>query len=292
MLYDVEIITWLRREHHILGVLIGTLPQVPSQNVFLGLPVELMPEEARLLVEKGLGYIVHDPDWHKASMKSLDASLVQTYKQHLQQKGQDAFQSSQTHKEQRTQAAIRKLYLDDAAKKTASAAFPSSEKSGKPEKPVPSDEAETICEVDNLKPAASDMVLRSAGPEWAVSPAATYPPLPAPQAPEETYVPVVDESQYALFKHLNDEGYYVSPGLRFGCQYMAYPGDPLRFHSHFLAVSANLDEELDLLDIIGGGRLGTGVKKGFVLGGIDIESRQDKEVDSPIKAFSLEWAGM
>lgn len=36
------------------GCLIGTLPQVPQQNVFLGLPLELMIEEAALLLEKGM----------------------------------------------------------------------------------------------------------------------------------------------------------------------------------------------------------------------------------------------
>jgi len=47
----------------------------------------------------------------------------------------------------------------------------------------------------------------------------------------------------------------MTPGLRFGCHYTVYPGDPLRFHSHFLATGADWDEEFDLLDIVGGGRL-------------------------------------
>lgn len=31
----------------------GTLPQVAQQNVFLGLPLQLLPQEVVLLVEKG-----------------------------------------------------------------------------------------------------------------------------------------------------------------------------------------------------------------------------------------------
>lgn len=41
----------LRVEHHICGVLSGTLPQVGQQNVFLGLPLMLLPEEIVLLVK-------------------------------------------------------------------------------------------------------------------------------------------------------------------------------------------------------------------------------------------------
>ncbi|KAI5289825.1 tRNA-splicing endonuclease subunit [Ascosphaera acerosa] len=51
LLFSADAAAYLRREHHICGVLSGTLPQVPQQNVFLGLPLQLMPEEARLLVD-------------------------------------------------------------------------------------------------------------------------------------------------------------------------------------------------------------------------------------------------
>lgn len=43
-------IQYLRVQHHIVGSLQGTLPQVTQQNVFLGLPLVLLPEEAVLLV--------------------------------------------------------------------------------------------------------------------------------------------------------------------------------------------------------------------------------------------------
>ena len=42
----------LRADHHICGVLTGTLPHLSQQNVFLGAPLLLMPEEVVLLVDK------------------------------------------------------------------------------------------------------------------------------------------------------------------------------------------------------------------------------------------------
>lgn len=43
----------LRVKHHIAGLNTGTLPGVSQQNVFLGLPNVLMPEEVVLLVQEG-----------------------------------------------------------------------------------------------------------------------------------------------------------------------------------------------------------------------------------------------
>jgi tRNA splicing endonuclease len=71
-------------------------------------------------------------------------------------------------------------------------------------------------------------------------------------------------------------------------------GDPLRFHSHFLAVGHDWDEEIDLLDIVGGGRLGTGVKKGYLIGGVDPdkESVEADDQHGNVRAFCIEWAAM
>jgi tRNA-splicing endonuclease subunit Sen34 len=99
---------------------------------------------------------------------------------------------------------------------------------------------------------------------------------------------------------MHSKGYFSTPGLRFGCQYTIYPGDPLRFHSHFLATGLDWNEEFDLLDLVGGGRLGTGVKKSYLFGGEDPSvkeaernSEQGKqEFVESVRAFSLEWAGM
>jgi tRNA-splicing endonuclease subunit Sen34 len=82
----------------------------------------------------------------------------------------------------------------------------------------------------------------------------------------------------------------MTPGLRFGCQYTAYPGDPLRYHSHFLAASKGWDEPFDLLDILGGGRLGTRVKKGYLLGGVEPPSGQDEE--AKVRTYCIEWVAM
>jgi len=43
----------IRAEYRVCGTLLGTLPHLSQQNVFLGVPLVLQPEEAVLLVDKG-----------------------------------------------------------------------------------------------------------------------------------------------------------------------------------------------------------------------------------------------
>jgi tRNA-splicing endonuclease subunit Sen34 len=43
----------LREEWRIVGSLVGALSRFPRQNNHLGLPLQLMPEETTLLLEKG-----------------------------------------------------------------------------------------------------------------------------------------------------------------------------------------------------------------------------------------------
>lgn len=50
---DVIDVRLLRESHNVCGLLLGTLPQVAQQNVFLGLPLQLAPEELASLLENG-----------------------------------------------------------------------------------------------------------------------------------------------------------------------------------------------------------------------------------------------
>ncbi|KAK6465299.1 hypothetical protein DFJ63DRAFT_283242 [Scheffersomyces coipomensis] len=100
---------------------------------------------------------------------------------------------------------------------------------------------------------------------------------------------------YHNYKYFKELKYFVSPGLKFGGDFVLYPSDPLRFHSHSV-VKLN---SINLNDIVVGGRLSTGVKKNFVV----IEDKDsDDKVDDDISidklftsssqtVFSIEWAG-
>jgi hypothetical protein len=127
-------------------------------------------------------------------------------------------------------------------------------------------------------------------PRQYITPTTSHPPLPTPPPSSAAPLPVVPKS-YPLFRYLHSRGFFHMPGMRFGCNYSVYPGDPLRYHSHFLATGLGWDEKFALLDVVGGGRLGTGTKKAYMIGGEEPAAMQGAEKDS-VRAFSVEWASM
>lgn len=286
--FSVDAVTFLRREHHICGVLAGTLPQVPQQNVFTGLPLELMPEEARLLVERGVARIVDEVNFQKQGMQSLMEEDRKKYLKELESQGLEAMQFQVRRKDrQREEALRRKEEKATRAKKSEHIQNTASAESDSVVSPFEDSQASTPAQVSSRR--SSTMAGLNA---MGITPAVSHPPLPQ-QPPTKHVLPVPQvPSSYPLFAHLHSKGYFLSPGLRFGCQYVAYPGDPLRFHSHFLVVSTGWEDKLDLMTIVAGGRLGTGVKKGFLIGGVDVNGESSGDLSENVKTFSIEWAGM
>jgi tRNA-splicing endonuclease subunit Sen34 len=312
-LFSADTVSYLRREHHICGMLIGSIPQIPQQNVFLGLPLELMPEEAQLLVVKNVAYIVDDASAHTEGLRKLEKSQRREYLSNLRQAGEKAAKSQADLREQKKEQALKKRGL-----MPKSNGIQSDEVIGANDVPEGADiiNAPLSDQTDELFPPpnpATNFTRNKASPEdapppsaLALTPATSDSLLPRPSRPPGSLTsPIPVPKSYPLFAHLHSRGYFLSPGLRFGCQYVVYPGDPLRFHSHFLAVGIEWEQEIDLMEIVGGGRLGTGVKKGFLIGGVkpDVEQRvvegeEEEEEEGEeskgerVRTFSVEWAVM
>ncbi|GAB7346939.1 hypothetical protein MBLNU459_g2002t1 [Dothideomycetes sp. NU459] len=316
VLYDVNTISYIRRRYHITGVLIGGLPQAPQQNVFSGIPLELMPEEARLLVEKGVAYVVDDVKAHRDGFiaHGLSVDERRAFLKTLDKQGTEASKAQQKQAGDRKMNALKKIaekqgqntdnwndIPDDMfagprkQKKKVAKARPGT-------LPASVDENDSLFgrsgssaptpSVPSAPSIASTNLLEDAVEAMKVTPTTSHPPLRSRTPPPDATraLPLVGSS-YPLFKHMHSKDYFLAPGLRFGCQYMAYPGDPLRFHSHFLCNGMDWDEEFDLMNVVGGGRLGTGVKKGFLIGGA--EPGPDGGFDSDtVRPFCIEWGGM
>ena len=332
ILYDTNTITYVRAKYNIAGVLIGGLPQAPQQNVFLGVPLELMPEEARLLCEKGVAHVVDDVAAHKQGFlgRGLSDEERRAYQASLRRQGQAAASQSAKRTDDRKKAGLTKLAeRSDWNDIPAEMLRPSSRAStkqkvkkapgqvgaaaeGEASNSLPQDDDEqlfasaksAVPSRSTLSRTTSGTSTTDGGPEsYPVTPTTSYPPLTDAHSKNTLLeLPTVPPS-YPLFKHLHAKEYFMAPGLRFGCQYMAYPGDPLRFHSHFLCNGMDWDQAFDLQDLVGGGRLGTGVKKGYLIGGQvkaevtdkDVNARSTSEVDGEmevVRTFCIEWGGM
>ncbi|KAL0933047.1 tRNA intron endonuclease [Colletotrichum truncatum] len=271
LVFDADDVAFIRRNHNICSVLVGTTPQNPTQNVFLSLPLELLPEEASLLIEKKVGCLVDEILYHRLSLGSPHKSCRQAYIAIL--------------KDRRSKA--QKLLADDQAKKVAIEQARRIRDTKTPSFPTHASMTETPSVMKtssqdrSLTPhQGSDVRLLTVTPT-------TSEGVEVPLT--ETVLATPRPSARPLHQHLQSRGYFMTPGLRFGADYSVYPGDPLRYHAHFLATNYKWDEKVPMLDVVGSGRLGTSVKKGFLFGGEvpDLKGRTNQ-----VRTFCVEWAGM
>ncbi|EOA86990.1 tRNA-splicing endonuclease subunit [Exserohilum turcicum] len=395
LLFDVDVIAHCRRAHNICGLLVGTIPNLSQQNVFLGVPLELMPEEARVLVDKGAAYIVDDAQFHEENFAQMSREDRLKYMAEMDKRGEEVAKEQREAAERRKEKALREKGLKtdkggstleqtpqadhsdlsssglgfimkgsgfsdsqvpvkpaeidstpSLSSSPASPASPASSESStsdaqnsglgfimkgssfsdswvqvKPLKidapapapesvpepatgpatepepePAPAHVSAPAPEESLFEPVAApapeppkNVVKGVAGQKHFVTPTTSYPPLATPAKETAVPPPKVPDS-YPLFRYLHSKGYYHMPGLRFGCHYNVYPGDPLRYHSHFAATGLGWDQKFELLDVVGGGRLGTGTKKAYMIGGEDPEI--DANEKEPVRAFSVEWAAL
>jgi tRNA-splicing endonuclease subunit Sen34 len=305
LIFSPDAQSYLRKTHRIAGVLTGTIPQTPQQNVFQGLPLLLLPEEVRLLVEKGVAYVVDDKRAHQEGLKALRKEEKSTYLRGLEREVREMRKVMDEKKMESRERGLareavkrerererdmeREAEAEGEVANTESTLFSSESPSARPPSPTPS----------ATSTSATSTLAWTSAYTLAITPHTSYPafhpPSPIPESVDSIPVP----PSYPLFSHLHAQNFFLSPGLRFGCHYLAYPGDPLRFHSHFLAVGKGWNEEWDVMEIVGGGRLGTGVKKSFMIGGkaeeVDNGSEEqggggDRQGD--VRCFCIEWAGM
>ncbi|OHF01419.1 tRNA intron endonuclease [Colletotrichum orchidophilum] len=274
LVFDAQDVAIIRRSHNICSVLVGTTPQNPTQNVFLSLPLELLPEEASVLVEKKVGRLVEEAPHHLSSLRSPDKGTRQAY---------IALLKERRHKAQ-------KLLAEDQAKKAATEQTRRAKGAkSSTAQPITSSQLENSQSGTAVPDRDRGSEFRDGvdvKPSLAVTPT-TSEGLLAPS--DEVDAAVSQPLPDPLHRHLQSRGYFMTPGLRFGANYSVYPGDPLRYHAHFLATSYEWDEKIPMLDIVGSGRLGTSVKKGFLFGGEVPDMNGDTK---QVRAFCVEWAGM
>ncbi|KAI3401358.1 hypothetical protein diail_11442 [Diaporthe ilicicola] len=310
LVFEVKDVASLRRDHCICAVLVGTTPQNPTQNLFSGLPLELLPEEAKLLVDKGAAYLVDETTSHLAHLTSMDATAKQAYLQSLRTRRQNISRVLDT------QDAIRKAEGAKMRGKQKSKRIPAAADSPpvgqEVELPLsPPPEKQDEASVQSTAPASQEESLFSPSPprqrkREAASPSTavvatnrhltTTTSVDMLSEPKAYSVPIDAPRSFPFYRHLNTKGYFITPGMRFGADYSVYPGDPFRYHAHFMATSFGWDEEITLLDLVSGGRLGTGVKKGFLIGGqappAEGGERQQDAGEDRVRTFTLEWAAM
>lgn len=294
--WDVDHVAALRSEHRICGVLSGTLPHLSQQNVFLGLPLVLAPEELVLLVEKQLATVVHDPAAHHpatpAQLESWDAQRQRGVAHQIREAGRrkgedrtaaadaDAASEAAALKKRAERDARRRLRLAEAAADAGpdveAAPPPSSSAADDASSSQPPTNVYTVA-----VPTTSDTFA------WYAPGAHAYETLDAAREAGVWTYPATEaeRARCEVFRDLWERGYCLGGGGKFGGDWLVYPGDPLRYHSHFVAtVQTSPSAPLRPMEIVAHGRLGTATKKAHLLCGWDPTSRD-------VTYISVEWAG-
>ncbi|KAJ7285685.1 hypothetical protein C8J57DRAFT_1118143 [Mycena rebaudengoi] len=288
--WDVGDIATIRSKHRLCGIFTGTLPHLSQQNLFLGVPMVLMPEEVVLLVENEFAVLVDDPKAHTqpsvAELQRWNAHEKQLTNQQLAQ----AALASKVLPAGMSEEAIRKRKERELKKAAAAAA--AAEKAA-----VSGSSGEAVDSVfappADVAPAPVDtqytvvIPASSTSFEWYHDTACIFATLESAKAAGIWDYPSTlhERAKCGVFRGLWEQGMFMGGGIKFGGDYLVYPGDPLRYHAHFSAtVLESPTYALTPMEIVAHGRLGTVTKKSHLLCGWDDEKRE-------VTYLSIEWAG-
>lgn len=252
MVFQVEDIKRVRALG-IVGTLSGTLPAAPQQNMFLGVPLLLMPEECLWLLRHGHAHLVPDDRF----IRDIYTHLTDD----------DVHQLKEEHQLQLE--AQREVKIAEHTKKMAELGVTTSKHD---HSLIAQGLSITVPDTPEAMPNYElfrDIYEKST----------RYQESLVQQLPN-------DELSYNVFKYLRYKGYFLAPGLRFGGKFIGYPGDPLRFHAHLIINTVPWKDDIGMINFIGGGRLATGVKKLWVMA-----SQPEDKLNDDIQCFSIEWAG-
>lgn len=95
----------------------------------------------------------------------------------------------------------------------------------------------------------------------------------------------IAKRNFKVFTDLYCRGMYITNASKFGGDYLAYTGDPLRFHALLVIAVVTPDQYISPLDLVALARLGVGVKKSCVLA-ITMDS------ETSIDYITVDWLGI
>ncbi|XP_005462790.1 tRNA-splicing endonuclease subunit Sen34 isoform X1 [Oreochromis niloticus] len=247
------------RARGLVGVLLGSLPRTPRQNGRLGRPLLLLPEEEGLLMERRAAAALPD----RCQQDGGGAELRQQYEEEEQRSFEE---QSVLALEDRKSALLRAMTGAESGAASADEALQR--------------RLQALDQNFTFPQSAMAVQLSTARAGLSYCPEA--------RAFLQAYGPTGAEPRcdirYQVFRDLRGRGFYLTSAGKFGGDFLVYPGDPLRFHAHFIAVCVSLDESVCLLDVLAVARLGSNVKKTVLL--------CSPGPDASVCYTSLQWSGI
>ena len=239
------------------------MPQVGQQNVFLGLPLMLLPEEIVLLVKNStllfapllsarltvafadIAVLVDDIAAHrKATREQADAyhahreaAILAQQTQHRKHDEEKRILMAEVHKEKIEKARLAKEKAKEAKRQAALEAGTSFEVhvpdlNGKTTGPPPSTGSSSSAPAKSQPPVSSlpyTIIIQASSLDmpWYDPALASYDTLEAAKEAGLYHYPTTptQAARCKVFEDLWRKGYFMGGGLRFGGDFLVYPGE-------------------------------------------------------------------
>lgn len=239
----------------IVGVLVGGLPRCPHQAGMMGLPLTLMPEEVTLLKEKGFAQLVTYPEMTNKPSDAVKDTFSENRKKCYEEQVVMAIQQ----RKQEIERVAGKI-LEGKRKKFKQKGWLSNPNAKQIEKFVLTRErviAEEMKKINKLPEHLQVVEIFTENPMIEMlDPVAAEWSFPSSN---------MEKLRYATYKDMWEREYYISTGIKFGGDFLVYPGDPHLFHATFIVKCVEDMDSVDVHDLVCWSRIGTATKKTLVL---------------------------
>ncbi|XP_078785994.1 tRNA-splicing endonuclease subunit Sen34 [Oryzias latipes] len=240
------------RSGGLVGALLGSLPRTPRQNGRLGRPLLLLPEEERLLREGAGAAALPRPAGDRGA--ELKRQFEEDQRSSLEEQSVLALQDRK--------AALLRAMTSSLTEEVQQNRLEALDKNFVFPRSALAVQLSTARAGLNYCPEARSFLK--------IDPPTK--PLPPPC------------TRFQVFRDLRGRGFFLTSAGKFGGDFLVYPGDPLRFHAHFIAVCVEGDEAVRVLDLLAVARLGSNVKKTVLL--------CSPAANGDVRYTSLQWSGM
>lgn len=239
----------LRTVHRLVGAMVGGLPGFRQQDTLHGLPLQLSPEEVTLAVESGWVELYEDSDEAATVERAgngVKREAVGTAQQRQQQRPRHPTPKGWGAKPKHNAKKIRGGVPGGVGGGNGGGA------SGQSWDDMLKGSFVVLPLVD------TDLAPSTSGSQGGVS--GQRPP------PRWTYPRTASERRrYAVFADLHRRGLTLTAGIKFGADYLAYPGDPMAYHACFTVRVCGEAEGLQPLALGAATRLSHAARKNLVL---------------------------
>ncbi|XP_074612637.1 tRNA-splicing endonuclease subunit Sen34-like [Acropora palmata] len=313
--WNADEIFIIRSKHRIVGSLIGSLPRKPRQNNVFSLPLLLSREEATLLLEKGFAQIYEMPKTIPLPC-SEEVERFKELRQHSMLKQIECFEMMLEEKKIELADVIeegRRLKLEQPAlelresmEKLNNESDDDKERNKGKGRKAKKNKMKRKCEFEivagdgkeeevlskkmksgEMHNEVFDQDSHNEDQGTLIHIPTVLPQRLMPVKQAEWIYPQTDSEKlhYRVFLDLWEKGYYLTSAVNFGGDFLAYPGDPMKYHSFYIVIIIPWGRKIRPFDIISAGRLGASVKKTALLCSVEQDT-------NTIVYVSVKWSGI